>query len=135
MQQGVNFQHNIKARGKQVLLGESQMHYRESLVNQLLMAGAGQVAVAVNADELIRSLNAENYDLVLLGQSIFAENQVKKELEMFHRERTSSIIVLFDDEEGSFTAHKVLDALKETNIYLCVLRSTAARILKIILNE
>lgn len=118
-----------------MLLGETQLHYRESLVNQLLMAGAGQVAVAVDADELIRSLNADSYDLVLLGQSIFGEKQVKKELEKFHRKRSSSIIVLFDDEEESLTAHKLLDVLKENNVYLYVLRSTAARILKIILNE
>lgn len=99
------------------------------------MAGAGQVAVAVDAEELIRSLNADSYDLVLLGQSIFVEKQVKKELETFHRKRSSSIIVLFDDEEKSLRAHKMLDVLKENNVYLCVLRSTAARILKIILNE
>jgi AmiR/NasT family two-component response regulator len=130
----VNDQQNIEACGKHILLGESQIHTRELLVNQLLMAGAGQVAVAVDGNELIRSLYVDRYDLVLLGQSVFAEKQVKKELEMFHRKCDSGIIVLLDDEEGSLTTHKLYKELKGTNVYLCVLRSTAASLLRIILN-
>lgn len=130
----MNAQKNSSARAKHVLLGEAQAHNRESLVNQMLMAGAGQVTVAVDAKDLIRSLNADSYDLVLLGQSIFVEKQVKKALDMFHLDHTGSIIVLFDDENESLTARKLNDVLNETNVYLCVLRSTAANLLKIILN-
>ena len=131
----MNAQQEIKTHGKQVLLGESQMHNRESLVNQLLMAGAGQVGVAVNANELIRFLKADSYDLVLLGLSIFAEKQVKKELEIFHCNHVSSIIVILDDEDISLTTHQLNGVLKENNVYLCVLRSTAGKLLKIMLNE
>lgn len=128
-------QNNIKTRGKNVLLAESQRQNRESLVNQLLMAGAGQVSVASETDELIKSLSAGNYDLILLGLSFFSEKRVKKEIEIFHRNRASSIIIVFDDEEESLAARKLVDVFKETNVYLCVLRSTTGKLLKIFLNE
>jgi len=120
--------------GKQVLLGETRKHQRESLVNQLLMAGAGQVGVAVNATEFIRLLDADRYDLVLLGSSIFAQKQVKNELETFHRNNASSIIVLLDDEDIDQPPHKLNGVLKDKNVYLCVLRSNADKLLKVMLN-
>jgi len=120
--------------GKQVLLGETRKHQRESLVNQLLMAGAGQVGVAVDATEFIRSLGSDRYDLVLLGSSIFVQKQVKKELEIFHRNNTSCIIVLLDDEDIDQPPHKLNAVLKDKNVYLCVLRSNADKLLKVMLN-
>ena len=109
-----------------MLLADANPDFRELLVNQLLMSGVEQVGVATGAGELIEALPGAEYDLVVLSYPIFTDERTKPALRRYRDAHAGAIIVLLEDDGGELTFR----ALKSIDAYVCVLRSTASKMLK-----
>ena len=109
-----------------VLLADENPDYRELLVNQLLMSGAGQVQVATGAGELPERLLDGEYDLIVLSLPIFEDARTAPALARYRGEHRGAIIVLLEDVGGELS----LRTLTSIDTPLCVLRSAAHQTLK-----
>jgi len=112
-----------------VLLADRDEHSRESLINQLMVAGVKEIGTAASTTEVVDRLASSEFDVLVVDYALFCELDGDRILDRYRAKHHSRVILLVDEDHDDLVG----SAARARRIYMCILKSTAGSVLRSVL--
>ena len=108
-----------------VLLADTDVDFREAMVNLFLLSGVSDLTEADSEDSAVYSLSRGGFDLVMMDRALYERPKVRSLVDIQRKTRGAAIVVVLDDR---LVTPGPWDSWRGEGV-LCVVRSAAERTL------